>query len=142
MRTKLYHVAQRRRLRQRTSPHRETEFRHLVASVNRTPTHTACADAHSVSGHHTAQSDHFSSREHAWLKIASLRVPKIVLSSTRHISLLAAPDTDHRHKFSLTCLSNLKVILSYTPKPVVSRSIHIYTAHGRVAVPRISHLPQ
>ena len=26
------------------------------------------------------------------------------LSSTRHVSFLAAPDTDHQHKFSLTCL--------------------------------------
>ena len=36
--------------------------------VNRTPTHAACTGAHSVSAHHTAQSDHFSSREHAWFK--------------------------------------------------------------------------
>ena len=36
--------------------------------VNRTPTHTTCTDEHNVSAHHTAQSDHFSSREHAWLK--------------------------------------------------------------------------
>ena len=48
----------------------------VVASVNRTPTHTACTDAHSALAHHTAQSDHFSSREHAWLKIAHLCVPK------------------------------------------------------------------
>ena len=36
----------------------------IVFTVNRTPTHTACTAAHSVSAHHTAQSDHFSSREH------------------------------------------------------------------------------
>ena len=77
--------------------------------MNRTPTHTACTDAHSVSAHHTAQSDHFSSRELAWL--------------TRRVSFLAAPDTDHQHKFSLTYLSNLTVILFDTPKPVVPRSI-------------------
>ena len=41
--------------------------------VNRTPTHTACTGAHIT----TAQSDHLSSREHAWLKIASHGVPHI-----------------------------------------------------------------
>ena len=90
--------------------------------VNRTPTHAACTDAHSVSAHHTAQSHHFSSREHAWLKVKDL-CAKNILSSTRHVSFLAAPDTDNQHKFSLTYLSNLAVILFYTPKPVVPRSI-------------------
>ena len=69
--------------------------------VNKTPTHTARTDAHSVSAHHTAQSGHFSSREHAWLKITDLCAENS-LSSTRHVSFLAAPDTDHQHKFSLT----------------------------------------
>ena len=49
----------------------------------------------------TEQNEHISSREHAWLKIAHLCVPK-QLSSTCHVSFLAAPDTDHKHKFSLT----------------------------------------
>ena len=44
--------------------------------VNRTPTHTACTDAQNVSARDIAQSDHFSSREHAWLKFKDLCVPK------------------------------------------------------------------
>ena len=108
--------------------------------MNRTPTHTACAHAHSVSAHHTAQSGHFSSREHACLKIKDLCAQNS-LSCTRNVSFLAAPDTDQQHKFSLTYLSSLAVIL-YTPKPVVSRfHKYIATIHGGVAVPRISNLP-
>ena len=79
---------------------------------------------------------------HANMHGSSLRicVRQNVLSSTRHVSFLAAPDTDHQHMFSLTYLSNLTFC---TPKLVVSRSI-IYTAtiHGGVAVPRISNLTQ
>ena len=108
-------------------------------NVNRTPTHAACTDAHSLSAHHTAQSDHFPSREHVWLKFQDLCAEN-VLSSTRHVSFLAAPDTDHQHMFSLTYLSNLTFC---TPK-LVCLTIHIYTAtiHGGVAVPRISNLTQ
>ena len=73
--------------------------------ANRTPTHTACTDAQIVSAHHTAQSDHFSSREQAWLKFKDLCVENI-LSSTRHVSFLAVLDSDHQHKFSFTNLSN------------------------------------
>ena len=40
---------------------------------------------HNVSAHHIAQSDHFSSREHAWLKFKDL-CAKNILSSTRHVS--------------------------------------------------------
>ena len=43
-----------------------SQRRHMKAtsqSVHRPPTHTASTDAHSVSAHNTAQSDHFSSRE-------------------------------------------------------------------------------
>ena len=94
----------------------------LFHFVNRTPTHTACTDAHSVSAHHTAQSDHISSCEHAWHKFKDLCAENS-LSSTRHVSFLAAPDTDHQHKFSLAYLSNPTVFLFYTPKPVVPRSI-------------------
>ena len=54
----------------------------LLQSVNRTPTHTACTDAHSVSATYTAQHDHISSRKHAWLKSAQLRIARIGLSKT------------------------------------------------------------
>ena len=83
----------------------------LAVDVSRTPTRTACTGAHSVSAYHTAQSDHTSSREHAWLKPWCAQNN---LSSTRHVSFFAAPDTDHQHKFSLTCLSNLTVVLPHT----------------------------
>ena len=63
------------------------------------------------STYRVAQHDHTSSREHAWLKapgsrgerlrIAHLCVLK-QLSSPCHVSFLAAPDTDHKHKFSVT----------------------------------------
>ena len=113
----------------------------LPDSVNRTPTHTACTDAHRVSAHHTAQSDHFSSREHAWLTFKVLCV-KNILSSTCHVSFLAAPDTDHQHKFSLPYLSNLTVVLSHTHKLVDARSIHTlrrFTAAWRIFGNPISH---
>ena len=109
--------------------------------MNRTPTHTACTEANSVSAHHTAQSHHFSSREHVWLKFKDL-CAKNSLSSTRHVSFFAALDTDHQHKFSLTYISNLTVILSYTLRPVVSRSnytLRRFTAE--FAVLWISNLP-
>ena len=36
------------------------------------------------------------------------------LSSTCHVSFIAAPDTDHKHKFSLTCLTYLSDNLTHT----------------------------
>ena len=93
------------------------------------------------SARHTAQSDHFSSREHAWLKIASLGVQNM-LSPSRHVSFFAAPDTDHQHKLFLTNFSNLTVILSYTPKPVDSRSMYTlrrFTAELRFLGSPVSH---
>ena len=66
---------------------------------------------------------------HAWLKSWKARGLQIFvslkqLSSTCHVSYLAALDTDHQHKFSLTYLFNFTVILFYTLKPVVPRSIY------------------
>ena len=89
--------------------------------VNRTPALTACTDAHSVSTHHIAQSDHFSSREHAWLKNTSLGVaetfchPRVMSLTLPHLTLTTSTS-------SLTYLFNFTVILSDTPKPVDSRS--------------------
>ena len=108
-------------------------------SVNRTPTRTACTDAHSVSAHHTAQPDHFSSREHAWLKPWCA---ENILSSTRHLSFLAAPDTDHQHKFSLTHLSNLTLVFTHTLELVDARSIYTLrrvTAEWRIFGNPVSH---
>ena len=114
---------------------------HWLKFWHRTPTHTACTDVHSVSAHHPAQSHHFSSREHAWLKFKDL-CAKNILSSTRHVSFFAAPDTDHQHKFSLACLSKFAVILFFTPKLVVTIHQNTVTIQSGVAVPRISHLPR
>ena len=86
-----------------------------------------------VSAHRTAPSDHSSSREHAWLKFEDL-CAKNSLSSTRHVSFLAAHDTDHQHKFSLTYLSNLAAILFYTQACFPTIHIHTATIHGGVAV--------
>ena len=63
---------------------------------------------------------------HANMRGSSLRIcvpktfchPRVMSRSLPHLTL-------HQHKFSLTYLSYLTVILSYTPKPVVSRSIYI-----------------
>ena len=55
----------------------------LLQSVNRTPTHTSCTDAHSVSATDTAQHDHISSREHAWLKsVMSHSLPHLTLTTS------------------------------------------------------------
>ena len=56
-------------------------------------------------------------------KIARLCVQKTLRHPTRHVSFLAAPDTDHQHKFSRTYLSDFTVVLSDTLEPVGSRSI-------------------
>ena len=63
---------------------------------------------------------------HTNMRGTSFRIlcAKNILSSTRHVSFLAVPDTYHQHKFTLTYLSNLTVILFYTPKLVVSRSVY------------------
>ena len=110
---------------------------HDVERVSRTPTHTACMYrcAQCVSA------SHCTSREHVWLKFKDL-CTKNIPSSTRHVSFLAALDTDHKHKFSFTYLSNLTVILSYTPKPVVPRSIctlRRFTAESRFLRSPVSH---
>ena len=65
-----------------------------------------------------------------------------ILSSTCHVSFFAAPDTDHQHKLSLTYLSNLTVILSFSPKPVDSRSmcaLRRFTAELRFLGSPIAH---
>ena len=58
---------------------------------------------------------------HAWRKSLTAQdcthwCLKNSLSCTCHVSFFAAPDTDHQHKFSLTCLTYLPVVLTLTPK--------------------------
>ena len=100
--------------------------------VNSTPTNTA----------------HISSCEHAWLKsckaqdCTSLRHQK-KLSSTCHVSFLAAPV--HKHKFFLTHLTFLSFLsnsLTYTYKIYDSRTIFTLrssTAEWRINTNPISH---
>ena len=61
---------------------------------------------HKDSTYRVAQHDHIASREHAWLKLERSGLHIFVslkqLSSKCHVSFLAAPDTDHKHKFSPT----------------------------------------
>ena len=61
-------------------------------------TNTACTVLHSMITFHHANT---SGSRAAKLRIAHLCVPK-KLSSTCHVSFLAAPDTDNKHKFCLT----------------------------------------
>ena len=71
--------------------------------VNSTPTDTARTKLHSMITFHPANTR--GSRA-GRLRIAHRCVLK-QLSSTCHVSLLAAPDTDHKHKFSLIYLTYL-----------------------------------
>ena len=101
--------------------------REYTLSVNRTSTQTACTDAHSVSQHMLNRMITFhGSRLHIF-------VSQKYLSSTSHVSFLAAPDTDHKHKFSLTCLTYLCDVLFLTPKSF-GRTTNICPVkiHGRV----------
>ena len=75
---------------------REINFPITDGECEQNTTHTACTDAHSVSARHTAQSDHFSSREHA--RSSSLRTcvpkafchPRVMSRSLPHLTLTAS----------------------------------------------------
>ena len=94
--------------------------------------------------------DHISSREHAWLKSCKAQdctplCPEKQLSSTCHASSFAAPDTDHKHKFSLTHSIHFFYLsggLTFTNKPHDSRPTHTMrcsTAEWRISTNPISH---
>ena len=67
------------------------------------------------------------------------------LSSTCHVSFLAAPDTDHKHKFSLTHFIRFSYLshgLTFTNKPYDSQPIHTMrcsTAEWRINTNPISY---
>ena len=88
--------------------------------VNSTPTISARTELHSTITFHHANTR--GSRA-AKLRIAHLCVLK-QLSSTCHVSFLAAPDTDQKHKFSLTYLTYLSEGLTFTNKPTDPRPIY------------------
>ena len=71
-------------------------------------------------------------------RIAHLCVPR-QLATTCHVSFLATPDTDHRHKFSLTNLTYLSDNLTNTHKIFGTRSI--FTLQSTTAVWRINTYP-
>ena len=109
--------------------------------VNSTPT--------KYSTYRVAQHDHISSREHAWLKsckaqdCTSLSLKQ--MTSACHVSFFAAPDTDHKHKFSLTHFIHLSYLsdgLSFTNKPCDSRptyTLRCSTAEWRINTNPISY---
>ena len=84
-------------------------------SVSSTPTNTARTELHSmITLHHANTRGSRAGR----LRIANLWVPKL-LSFTCHVSVLAAPDTDHKHKFSLTHLTYLSDSLTTLTRSLV-----------------------
>ena len=107
---------------------------------------TACTDAHSVSQHilnRMITFHHANTRgsRAARLKIAHLCVPK-QLSSMCHVSFLAAPDTDHKHKFSLNYFFYLSDNLTNIHNTFGARSIFTLrssTAEWRINTKPISH---
>ena len=89
--------------------------------VNSTRTNTARTELHSmVTFHHANTRGSRAGR----LRIAHLCVLE---TTVIHVSFLAAPDTDHKHKFSLTHFIHLSYLsddLSFTNKPYDSRPIY------------------
>ena len=88
--------------------------------VNNTPTISARTELHNTITFHHANTH--GSRA-AKPRIAHLCVLK-QLSSTCHVSFLAAPDTDQKHKFSHTYITYLSEGLTFTNKPTDPRPIY------------------
>ena len=111
-------------------------------AVNSTPTNTARTELHSMITFLIARTRVAQELEGSGLHFfVSLKH----LSSTCHVSLFAAPDTDHKHKFSLThfihfsCLSDG---LTLTNKPYDSQpknTLRCSTAEWRINTNPISH---
>ena len=117
-----------------------------MGGVNRTPTQAACTDAHSVSQHILNRLTTF---HHAWLKSWKAQDYTSLfpehLSSTCHVSFLAAPDSDHEQKFSHPfhpLLPSFRQPHQHTQ--ALWFTINVYPAkfHGRVADQHKSHLLQ
>ena len=83
--------------------------------MSSTPTNTARTELHSmITFLHANTRGSRAGR----LRIANLWVPKL-LSFTCHVSFLAALDTDHKHKFSLTHLTYLSDSLTTHTRSLV-----------------------
>ena len=111
--------------------------------MNRTPTQTACTDAHSVSQYVLNRLTPFHHANARGSRAGRLRVAHLCvlkqLSSTCHVSYFAAPDSDH--KFSITYLTYLSGNLTNTQD--LRYTIHIYPANEvvewRINTNPISH---
>ena len=103
--------------------------------VNSTLANTARAELHNMITFHHANTR--GSRV-GRLRIAHLSVLE-QLSSTRHVSFLASPDTDHKHKFSLTYLTYLSDNLTNTHKTFGTRPM--FTLRSSRAEWRINTKP-
>ena len=98
----------------------------------------ACQKANSLAidggvKRHTCRTQHFHKYSHCTDHTAQMTcvlgsrlscASKIGHPSTRHVSPCASQHTEHQHKFSLTYLSCITVVLSSDPTPVVHASIY------------------
>ena len=110
-----------------------------------THSYTSCTDAHSVSAHTLNSMTTFHQANTRGSRAHSSGLHALVSQSncnpTCHVSFLAALDTDYQHKFSLTYLTCLSVVLSLTPE-IFWRTIHVPCEfHGGAADLLKSHLP-
>ena len=111
---------------------RWNDYHLMPESVDRYTCRTPHFHMYSHSTDHTAQM--------TCVHGSSLRcVPKIGQSSTRHVSPCASQYTEHQHKFSLTYLSCVTVVLFSESRPVVHASI---CPLGRMVLLRNSTPPQ
>ena len=115
-------------------------------SVNRTPMNTACTGAHSVPQHILNRLTTFPHANTRGSRARRLRIAHLCVlkqwSSMCHVSFFASLDTDHKHKFSLTFLTNLSDSLTNTQQFFGRRSILTLgssTAEWRINTNPISH---
>ena len=107
---------------------------HLLRTVH--STNTARTELHCMITYHHANT-RVSRAER--LRITHLCVLKLV-SSTCHVTFLAAPDTDHMHKFSLPYLTYLSDNLTNTHKTFGTRPQLTLRSSTAVADQHKSHL--
>ena len=106
--------------------------------VNRTPTQTACTDAHRVSQHILNRMTTFHHANSRGSRLHIL-VSQNGCHNTCHVSFLAAPGTDHK---VLSHLPHQSFRHSLPRTQVLWRTMHFHPAkiHGRVADQHKSHL--
>ena len=90
----------------------------IPTDVNSTPTNTERTELHSMITFHHANTR--GSGLHIFVSVKQLW-------STCHVSFLAAPDTDHKHKFSLTHFIHFSYLsdgLTFTKEPYDSQPMY------------------